>query len=247
MQRKYHPTDAELQIIRENYDGTSLRLNKIMRLLPGKKYRRWHVRRLARDMGLSRSMAPDWTAAEENYVFDSYPRKGLKSLQTGLRKTLGVCRSTTAIKLKVKRLGLTADMDEGFTLRGLCDFLWGGLLQHHIIRRWIASGWLKAKRRGTLRTAKQGGDQWYFDPAWVRSFIIAHPAELDLRLVDPVAFVRLVAGDTETLCACKCPGCGVEFTRKTFNPGVHLVRVFCDDCKSGLAAVVEAESYRRAI
>lgn len=246
MQRKYHPSDAELQIIRENYDGTSLRLNKIMRLL-AREYPRWHVRRLAAGMGLARGIAPDWTAAEENYVFDSYPRKGLKAIQAGLRTTLGVNRSHTAIKLKVKRLGLTADMDEGFTLRGLCDFLWGGQEQHHIIRRWIASGWLKAKRRGTLRTAKQGGDQWYFDPEWVRSFIIAHPAEIDLRLVDPVAFVRLVAGDTETLCACKCPGCGVEFTRKTVNPGVIMLRIYCESCKTGQAAVVEAESYRLAI
>lgn len=231
MREKYFPTDEELAIIRDYYDGSSLRLGKIMRLL-GRKYPRWYVRRLAQGMGLARVKEPLWSAAEECYVAEHYPRMGLKALRRGLIANGHFPRSTTAIHLKIKRLGIVGADDDGFTLRGLQNFLWGGQEQHHIISRWIVNGWLKGKRRGTLRTAKQGGDCWYFDPEWVRAFIIAHPEEIDLRLVDPVAFIRLVAGDNLTLpAACKCPGCGAQHEKRLFNPGLQVLRIYCDACQ----------------
>lgn len=245
MNQKYFPADAELQIIRDLYDGSSLRLNKIMRLL-SRKYPRWYVRRKAREMGLARVKEPDWSEKEEAYVYENYPRQGLKKLQAGL-KLHGYRRSTTAIHLKIRRLGMTSDMDEDFTLRGLCNFLWAGQEMHKIIYRWMENGWLKGKRRGTLRTAKQGGDHWYFDPEWVRSFIIAHPEEIDLRLVDSVAFIRLVAGNDKNLMPCKCPGCGQEREEKFFNPGLRLLRIYCPACKVSHAADKAAESYRLAV
>ena len=246
MKKKYFPTDAELQIIRDLYDGSSLRLNKIMRLL-GRKYPRWYVRRRAGEMGLARVIEPDWTAVEENFVYENYPRLGLKSLQRVLKRATGVARSTTAIHLKIKRLGMVAADGEGFTLRGLCNFLWAGQEMHKIIYRWMEKGWLKGKRRGTLRTKKQGGDQWYFDPAWVRSFIVNHPEEVDLRLVDPKTFISLVAGDTEILCACKCPRCGKEYEDRGFNPGAKLLRIYCPDCRMKAAADDEVEPLSLAI
>lgn len=244
--KKYFPTEAELAIIRENYDGSSLRLNKIMRLL-GRKYPRWYVRRKARDMGLARVKEPDWTEAEESYVHDKYPRMGLKKLRTGLIRNCGFPRSTTAIRLKIKRLGIVAAGGEGFTKRGLQNLLWAGQENHHIITRWVSNGWLKAMRRGTLRKAVQGGDTWYFSPEWVRAFIIAHPEEIDLRLVDPIAFIRLVAGDNLTLpAACKCPDCGVEFETRMFNPGLKVLRVYCDACKAAHEGG-DRETYRIAV
>ena len=245
--KKHFPTEAELAIIRANYDGSSLRLNKIMRLL-GRKYPRWYVRRKARDMGLARVMEPDWTAAEEAYVDDNYPRMGLKALRRGMINNGMFPRSTTAIHLKIKRMGIVAaDLDDGFTKRGLQNLLWGGQEQHHIITRWMENGWLKGKRRGTLRKACQGGDTWYFDPEWVRAFIIAHPEEIDLRQVDPIAFIRLVAGDNLTLpAACKCPDCGVEFETRMFNPGLKVLRVYCDACKACQEGG-DRETYRIAV
>ncbi len=244
--KKYFPAAAELKIINDLYDGSSLRLNKIMRAL-GSKYPRWYVRRKAMEMGLARVKEPDWTLAEENYVYERYPRLGLKALQKGLKNVAGVQRSTTAIHLKIKRLGMTSDMDDGFTLRGLCNFLWAGQEQHQILYRWIDKGWLRGKRRGTLRTARQGGDEWYFSPEWVRSFIIAHPEEIDLRLVDPVAFIRLVAGTGEILTLCKCPICGREYEDRVFNPGIRMVRRFCTDCQTDKSEEIEAESFRLAM
>lgn len=106
---------------------------------------------------------------------------------------------------------------------------------------------MKGKRRGTLRTKKQGGDTWYFDPEWVRSFIIAHPEEIDLRLVDPVAFISLMAGQSEVPIICKCPKCGKEYEGRGFNPGVRLLRIYCPDCRMEAAADDETEPCRLAV
>jgi len=244
MKKQYFPTDEELQIIRDLYDGSTLRLNKIMRALD-RRYPRHYVRRVAATMGLARVKEPDWTDAEEALVYDCYPRLGLMALRTKLKYLTGVSRSTIAIHLKIKRLGMVATDGEGFTLRGLCNFLWAGQEMHEKVYQWVDKGWLKAKRRGTLRTKKQGGDQWYFDPAWVRSFIIAHPEEIDLRLVDPIAFIRLVAGEVESLTMCKCPRCGKKYEARAFNPGCRLLRIYCETCQR--SDDLEAEAYRAAM
>ncbi len=247
MKTKYFPTETELKIIRDLYDGSSFRLSKIMRLIGREKYPRWYIRRIAGEMGLAKVKEPDWTATEEAYVNDHYPNMGLKALRRGLINNNMFPRSTTAIHLKIKRLGLLSSDGDGFTLRGLLNFLWAGLEQHHIITRWIEKGWLKGKCRGTLRTKKQGGDQWYFAPEWVRAFIIAHPEEIDLRMVDPVAFIRLVAGDNLTLPAsCKCPDCGAEFEKRMFNPGLKVLPVYCDGCKNAHDGG-DCETYRIAM
>ena len=141
--QRYNPTEAEKKILYDNYDGTTVKINKIMRLLnqngADKKYPRWYVRSLARKLGLSRVKEPDWSAAEEQYVWDNYPKRGLKSLQTGLKR-LGFQRTTTAIHLKIKRLGIARDSDDGFTMHGLCHLLFAGQDMQQAIRRWIERG-----------------------------------------------------------------------------------------------------------
>jgi len=229
MKRKYNPTEEELQIIRDHYDGSTLRTCKIMRLL-GSKYPRQYVKRKAQALGLARVKEPRWSPKEETYLLDHYPQMGMKKLWGGLKR-LGSPRSITAIRLKIRRLGILSTDGDGFNLRGLENFLWGGQENHHIITRWIAKGWLRGKRRGTLRKSSQGGDQWYFSPESVRAFVVAHPEEIDLRLVDAAPFIRLIAGNAEMIVACKCPDCGIEFERQMFNPGVTLCRVYCDPCR----------------
>jgi hypothetical protein len=238
---KYCPSESELAIIREHYDGSTFAIGKIMRLLGG-KYPRWHVRKLAAGMGLARVKEPDWIPAEESYLQEHYPQMGLKALRAGLIRAGHFPRSTTAIHLKIKRLRISAAYDDGFSLRGLQAFLWGGQEQHHIVTRWMEKGWLRGKRRGTLRSKSQGGDVWYFSLDNVRAFIISHPEELDLRLVDPVAFIRLLAGDSETMVACRCPRCGLEWEKMIFAPGVSRLHRYCDACR--IAVDGAGEPYR---
>jgi hypothetical protein len=229
--KKYNPTEAELRIIRDLYDGTSTKINIIMMRL-GRKYPSWYVRKLAQKMGLARTKEPSWSWEETQYLYENYPRMGLKKLRVGLYKISGFKRTFTAIKLKQKRLGITSHDDDGFTLRGVMQLLWKGQENHQIVHRWINNGWLKGKRRGTLRLARQGGDQWYFSPAWVRSFIIAHPEEIDLRMVDALPFMRLLAGDAETIAQCRCPECRAEYEMTLFNPDPGVNWRYCDACRN---------------
>jgi hypothetical protein len=65
---------------------------------------------------------------------------------------------------------------------------------HHKIERWIEHGWVKNGRKGTNRTEAQGGDMRHFEAKDLREFIINNPDEIDLRRVEPMSFIQLVAG-----------------------------------------------------
>ena len=84
--------------------------------------------------------------------------------------------------------------DEGYTMLGVCA-LFG--VDHHKIKEWVSKGYLKGKPRGTNRKKRQGGDIWFFDSAWLRSFIIRHPEEIDLRRVDKDAFIGILLCNIE--------------------------------------------------
>lgn len=244
MNQKYDPNEDEWAIVLNNYDGTSFQISHILRLLPRGKYPRWYIRRMAQQLGLARIIAPEWTPAEERYLCEHYPKMGLKALRNGMIRNGMAARTPIAIRIKIKRLELHPGDCDGFTMRGLCDLLWRGQENHQIINRWIDAGWLKGKRRGTFRKQSQGGDQWYFDPEWVRAFIIGHPAEIDLRQVDQVAFIALVAGDKFDMpVQCICPGCGQEFEKRMFNPASPTMRIRCDSCRAS-AEGADIEEYR---
>jgi hypothetical protein len=62
----------------------------------------------------------------------------------------------------------------------------------HAVTRWIKSGHLKAKFRGTARTAQQNGDIYLIHEKDVRRFILEHPTEIDLRRVDQLWFLDVL-------------------------------------------------------
>lgn len=191
MARKtYFPTDDELTIIRNLYDGKTVGINKIMRLT-GHKYPRWYIRRIACDMGLAREMPADWSEAEIEYLHKAHPKQGYVALRNGLmRINGGVSRSRTAIRLKTKRIGINK-RSNGFTLR-MVENLLGA--DHHKIERWMRMNLLTAKRKGTERTAAQGGDMWHFEADDLRNFVINNPDQIDIRRVEKHTFIDLLAG-----------------------------------------------------
>jgi hypothetical protein len=191
--KKYFYTPEEMQVIKDYYDGSTLNINKIMRLL-GRKYPRWYIRRKAAEIGLAKPKAAFWSEREEEWLHENFPRKGFRAIQAGLfRINGGITRSPCAILLKAKRLHINK-RSNGLTLR-----MMEGLLgqDHKKIYTWIKRGLLKADRKDTARTEIQGGDMWHFEPKKVRKFIIANPEEIDLRRVEPVSFIHLVAGMME--------------------------------------------------
>ena len=194
--KKYYLTEDELRIVRDHYDGSTLKINKILRILNagGPKYSRWYIRRVAANNGWARKKERYWTAKEEEWLSERYPKKGMVALQNGLKKINGgFLRTRTAIVLKIKRLHINK-RSNGLTMRMMEDLLG---CDHHKIERWMALGLLEAKRKGTDRKETQGGDMWHFEPKRIREFVINHPDQIDIRRVEPISFIHLVAGMME--------------------------------------------------
>ncbi len=59
----------------------------------------------------------------------------------------------------------------------------------------ILSGELPAAKREDRRLAQQGGSAWDIKPADLRRWAIANIDVIDLRKVDKVPFVLLIAGE----------------------------------------------------
>jgi hypothetical protein len=191
--KKYFPTEDDLRVIREHYDGTTVKINKIMRILnaAGPKYPRWHIRHIAQSNGWARTKEPNWSTPEIKWLAENYPRKGMVALQNGLKRINGgILRTRTAIVLKKKRIHINKRSD-GLTMRMMEDLLGS---DHHKVKRWMKLGLLEAKRKGTDRKEIQGGDMWHFEILKVRKFIISNPTEIDIRRVEPVSFIHLVSG-----------------------------------------------------
>jgi len=189
----YFLTSEELEIIRGWYDGSTIHINKIMRAFQG-KYPRWYIRRIAADLGLARTKEPDWSEAEIEFLHENYPRKGYVALRNRLKKINGgTTRSRTAVVLKARR-EMINKRSNGLTMR-LMEILLGA--DHHKIEKWISLGLLCGKRKGTERKKIQGGDMWHFETKDVREFVINNPLEIDIRHVEKMNFIHLVAGMME--------------------------------------------------
>lgn len=193
MKKKYFLSLDELSFIRDCYDGSTLAINKILCFLnrEGFKCPRWYVRRIAAENGLAKCKKVKWNSKEEEWLAENFPKKGFMALRNGLKKINGgIGRSRTAILLKAKRIHISKHSD-GFTMRMMEDLLG---VDHKKIQQWISLGMLKAKRKGTERTAVQGGDMWHFDSSKIREFIISNPDQIDIRKVEQENFIYLVAG-----------------------------------------------------
>jgi hypothetical protein len=144
---------------------------------------RWAVTRRASALGLSRPKERPWSPAEEAYLEANVHHVSVKALARRFR------RSPTAVKLKAKRLGLRK-YEEGYTACSLAEAL--GVDPHWVLAR-IRSGKLRASHRQTERTPEQGGDSWLITDDAIIDFLRGHPYDIDLRRVDSVWFMDLIA------------------------------------------------------
>ena len=103
-------------------------------------------------------------------------------------KAAGYARTVTAVHLKLKRMKFKHD-GSFYSANGLAQALG---IDSHSVARWIRSGHLKAKLRGTARTEQQNGDIYLIQEKDVRRFILAHPTDIDLRKVDQLWFLDLI-------------------------------------------------------
>ena len=186
--RKYRFTDQIDQLIREIYlSHPGAKTRPGIRML-AKKVRipHWALKKRARELGLARTKELPWSEPElqilARYAWMSDERIRLKL------KTAGYSRTVTGIHLKLRRMKFKHD-PSFYSASGLAQALG---IDSHAVSRWIRSGHLKAKLRGTRRGEKQNGDIYLILEKDVRRFILEHPTEIDLRKVDQLWFLDLV-------------------------------------------------------
>jgi hypothetical protein len=185
---KYIFTDQIDQLIRETYlNDPAAKTRSGIRLLANKVgMPHWALKKRARELGLARTKEPPWSEPElellARYAWMSDERIRLKL------KSDGYARTVTAIHLKLKRMRFKHD-GSFYSANGLAQALG---IDPHAVTRWIKSGHLKAKFRGTARGPQQNGDSYLIHEKDVRRFILEHPTEIDLRKVDQLWFLDLL-------------------------------------------------------
>jgi hypothetical protein len=186
--RKYVFTNQIDELIRAIYlDRPGAKTRPGIRVLAKKVgIPHWALKKRARALGLARTKEKAWSEPEleilGRYAWMSDERIRLKL------KAAGYSRSATGIHLKLRRMKFKHDPG-CYSANGLAQALG---IDSHAVSRWIRSGHLKAKLRGTRRGEKQNGDIYLIREKDVRRFILEHPTEIDLRKVDQLWFLDLV-------------------------------------------------------
>ena len=186
--RKYVFTDQIDRLIRESYHNRrdeKTRFN--IRSLANKVgMPHWALKKRARELGLARTKELPWNEGElailSRYAWMSDERIRLKL------KAAGHARTVTAVHLKLKRMRFKHD-GSFYSAYSLAQALG---IDPHAVTRWIKSGHLKAKFRGTARGPQQNGDSYLIQEKDVRRFILEHPTDIDLRKVDQLWFLDLI-------------------------------------------------------
>lgn len=149
---------------------------------------RWMVSRRGISLGLARAKEKPW-GEEEIALLREWRHYSPGEISRRFRER-GFTRSRLGIDVKRKRLRLTShNQENGYTANALAGLF---NIDQHAISKWIHNGLLRAERRLTCRTARQGGDGYWIRRDDVRAFIFTFPEQIDLRKVDPIWFIELL-------------------------------------------------------
>ena len=132
-------------------------------------YPKWVITRRAGFLGVARIKEPEWSKAEV-HVVEKWQHLTDAAIQRKL-KAKGLQRSVNAVRRKVQRLRIKQNRD-GYSAQSLADAF--GVNCHKVIY-WINHKMLSASRRGTARSASQGGDTYWITHADVREFCADPP------------------------------------------------------------------------
>lgn len=136
---------------------------------------------------------PNWSE-EELKILERQAYKHPEVIYRHLKKA-GFRRSIQGIVLKRKRMNLLQSLNFE-TSRSLASCLG---IDDHAVTMYIQKGWLKARKRGTKRTSRQGGDHWLIKNKHIRAFIIENVSIMDFRKIDKFWLVDLLAGGSNGL------------------------------------------------
>ncbi|MFW6148141.1 MAG: hypothetical protein ACOC6B_07110 [Thermodesulfobacteriota bacterium] len=177
------------ELIKQVYK-TSSGNGEVKALAKRLRYPRWKISRYALSQGwVARQKKEKEWCEEELAVLERNAHLSLPRIQARL-KAHGYHRTEQGISLKRKRMRLLTSLD-GQSATSLAECLG---VDTHVITKAIHSGRLKAKKRETARTKKQGGDIYFIRDKHVRDYIIDNLHEIDIRKVDKWWFVDILAG-----------------------------------------------------
>src|ERR1700691_1114197 len=186
--RKYEFTPLIDDLIRRAYRQYRVYGNRqaISRCARKVEIPSWKIRRRAVDLGLTRTKEQLWSDAEVA-ILERWGHLTDAVIQRKL-KAAGFHRSVNGIHLKMKRLRIKQNLD-GYSANTLA-LAFG--VDSHKVTHWIHRNMLRATRRGTERTERQGGDTYWIAHKAVHDFVLAHPDEIDLRKVEKWWFLDLL-------------------------------------------------------
>jgi len=173
------------------YGGLNRRFQVLNRMIRETGLPRWYIKRRASRLGLT--MHQDrrpWTIAEEAIVERLVGKVSALTIAKRLKRT------EASVVLKIKRMGLSRRVRDGYTMRDLEDCLGES---HKKIQRWIENGWLRDRLQGTQRNNGNGRDIHRFRESAILDFIRRHPEELNLGKVDSIWFLDLVLLDGKAI------------------------------------------------
>jgi len=166
------------------YGGLNRRFSVLNRMIRLTGLPRWYIKRQAARLGLTMHIdRMPWTAAEVDLLERLVGTVSTATIAKRLR------RSQVSVVNKLKRLHISRRVREGYTMRDL-EVCLGE--DHHKIRQWIASGWLRDHVQGTQRHDGNGKDIHRIREKDILSFVRNHPQEINLGKVDQTWFLDLV-------------------------------------------------------
>jgi hypothetical protein len=171
--------------LRAHYHGGLRQRGRVIKELARQTgFPRWFIKRQARRLGLT--MHPDrrqWATEELEILERLLGKVSAATIAKRLKRT------ETSVVMKIKSLGHSRRVGEGYTIRDLQDCLGD---DHHKIQKWIVNGWLRDWTQGTHRHDGNGHDIHRFREKDILDFIKYHPQEINLGKVDQVWFLDLV-------------------------------------------------------
>jgi hypothetical protein len=145
---------------------------------------RWYIKRRARRLGLSMNQdRRPWTQQELASLDRLLGKVSAATIAKRLKRT------ETSVVMKIKGLGHSRRVSDGYTMRDL-EVCLGE--DHHKIQKWIGNGWLRDRLQGTRRHDGNGHDIHRFREKDILAFIKNHPQEINLGKVEQLWFLDLV-------------------------------------------------------
>ncbi len=182
---KYNWLPQHDAYMRAHYHGGLHQRGRVIRELMWQTgFPRWYVKRQAQRLGLS--MHPNrraWTPQELDTLDKLLGKVTAGTIAKRLKRT------ETSVVMKIKALGHSRRVTEGYTIRDL-ELCLGE--DHHKIKKWIAKRWLRDSVQATRRHNGNGHDIHRFHEKDILNFIKAHAQEINLGKVDQTWFLDLL-------------------------------------------------------